>query len=104
METVPAYVSVLFILTTFATVAFLIQAIKTVGVRSLPSQILIFLLPLWILFTAVLALGGFYAKADSWPPRVVLFAVFPSLLIIVGYFVFFMLLGFLDMKMRKEKG
>jgi hypothetical protein len=89
MDPVPAYVSVVFILTTFASVAFLIQAIKAVGVRSLPSQILIFLLPLWILFTAVLALGGFYADPGSWPPRIVLFAVFPTLLTILCYFVFF---------------
>ena len=89
MDAVPPYVSIVFILTTFAAVAFLIQAIKAVGVRTLPSQILIFLLPLWILFTAVLSIGGFYTRFDVWPPRIVLFAVLPSLLVVVCYFIFF---------------
>ncbi len=89
METVPGYVSIIFILTTFATVAFLIQAIKAVGVRTLPSQILIFLLPLWILFQAVLAIFGFYQNSTAIPPRVALFAVLPALLTIVTFFIFF---------------
>ena len=89
METVPGYVSIVFILTTFATVAFLIQAIKAVGVRSLPSQILIFLLPLWILFQAALSIFGFYQNTNTVPPRIALFAVLPALLTIIVFFIYF---------------
>ena len=89
MEAVPAYVSVVFILTTFATVAFLIQAIKAVGTRSFPSQILLFTLPLWIIFQAVISIGGFYQTESSVPPRIALFGVFPALVMIIAYFLFF---------------
>ena len=89
METVPAYVSIVFILTTFVTVAFLIQAIKSVGTISLPSQILLFLLPLWIIFQAVIVIGGFYQDATAVPPRIAVFGVFPALVTIIVYFIFF---------------
>lgn len=89
MESVPSYVSIVFILTTFASVGFLIQAVKNIGRGKLPSQVLIFLLPLWIFFQAVITMGGFYQNSSSMPPRIVLFGVLPALLTIVGYFIFF---------------
>ncbi len=89
MESVPPYVSTVFILTTFAAVAFLLHAAKRVGLGKLPSQILIFLLPLWIFFQAVISMGGFYQDATANPPRLVLFGVLPALLTIVAYVVFF---------------
>ena len=89
MESVPAYVSIVFRLTTFAPVGFLIQAVRTVGTDRLSSRILIFLLPLWIFFQAALALGGFYQFTQSVPPRLLLFGVLPALLLIIAYFIFF---------------
>jgi len=89
METVPGYVSVVFILTTFAAVAFLLQAVKKAGLRSTPSNILIFLLPLWILFQAVIAIYGFYLDTSGTPPRLVIAGVLPANLLIVTYFLFF---------------
>ena len=82
METIPAYVSVVFILTTFATVAFVVQAIKDAGVDTVPSKLLALLIPFWIIVTASLAVAGFYARADVFPPRVAVFAVLPALLVI----------------------
>ena len=89
METVPAYVPVVFILTAFTTAAFLIQAVKAVGTRSLPSKILLFVLPLWIVFQAVISLGGFYQNESAVPPRVALFGALPAVVAIVTYFLFF---------------
>ncbi len=89
MDEVPGYVSVVFILTTFATVGFLVYSIKSVGTESLPSKILVFILPLWIFFQAAVALGGFYQETASFPPRIFLFGVFPALLLIIAYFAFF---------------
>ena len=89
METVPGYVSIVFILTTFASVAFLLQAAKHVGLHTLPSRILVFILPLWIIFQAILGLGGFYQKTDGFPPRIAVFGVLPAILMIAAYFVFF---------------
>lgn len=89
MEPLPAYVSTVFILTTFAAVGFLIHAIKSVGTDRLPSQILIFVLPLWIFFQAALSLGGFYKETNSLPPRLLLFGVGPALLLVIAFFLFF---------------
>ena len=89
MDELPGYVSIVFILTTFATLAFLLHAIRAVGLDRFPSKLLLFLLPLWIFFQAALGLGGFYADTGSRPPRVVLFGVLPTVLLIITYFLFF---------------
>jgi hypothetical protein len=89
MEDLPAYVSIVFIVTTFATVAFLLQAAKHVGLQTLPSRILLFLLPLWIFFHAILGVGGFYQKTNILPPRILLFGILPTILLIAVFFVFF---------------
>ena len=89
MESTHGYVSIVFILTTFAAVAFLLQMMKVAGLQRLPSRILIFLLPLWIFFQAVLALGGFYENENTLPPRLFLFGILPALLLIISYFLLF---------------
>ena len=89
MGPLPAYVSIVFILTTFAAIGFVLQAAKSVGLTKLPSRILIFLLPLWIMFQAVLAVWGFYLKTDAMPPRIALFGVWPAVMLIIVYFIFF---------------
>ena len=89
MESVPSYVSIVFFLTTFASIGFLLHAVKAAGLRYRPAQLLVFFLPLWIVFQAVLALGGFYQDLSSMPPRVVLTGVGPALLLILVYLLFF---------------
>jgi hypothetical protein len=89
MESVPGYVSVVFILTTFAAIAFLLRAVKTAGLGSLPAKLLLFLLPLWIIFQAVIAIGGFYVDVSTVPPRLVIAGVLPAVLLIAVYLLFF---------------
>ena len=89
MEAVPPYVSIVFILTTFAAIAFLLRAMRRARLGSLPSGLLFFLLPLWIFFQAVLAIGGFYQDSSTVPPRLVVFGIWPAVLLIAVYFVFF---------------
>lgn len=89
MDTVPPYVAVVFILTTFATLAFLTQIAKAVGYRSVPAKLLFFLMPLWTLFQGVIALGGFYQDESSVPPRIAVFAVLPAVITIFVYLIFF---------------
>lgn len=95
MEQVPPYVSIVFILTTFAAVAFLLQAVRSSGLDTLPGKIILFLLPLWILFQAVLSIGGFYQTTNSVPPRLFLFGVLPAIVVILSY-LFFFRTGFLE--------
>src|SRR6266404_9480744 len=89
MNTFPNYVSLVFILTTFATIAFLLRAIRSGRPGSLPTNLFFFLLPLWIIFQAILAIGGFFQDVSTVPPRLVLFAIIPAILLIAVYFVFF---------------
>jgi hypothetical protein len=89
MESLPPYVSIGFILTTFVTVGFLLQAVMTAGLDRLPSKLLLFLLPLWILLQAVLGTGGFYQATEAMPPRLFVFGVLPAILLVALYFLFF---------------
>lgn len=89
IESVPGYVSVTFILTTFLTVGFLLYAVRKTVFETVPAKILIFSLAFWILFQAMLALSGFHQNTQTFPPRVVLFGVLPALLLIIFYFAFF---------------
>ena len=91
IELVPGYVSVLFILTTFLTVGFLFSAIKQKTLNSLPAKIVITAIAFWLLFTGILALGGFYLDTRGFPPR---FALVP-----LPAFVF---IGFLFVLYRKS--
>lgn len=88
-ENLPAYVSVTFTLTTFLTVGFFFYAIRQTVFQTLPAKILISLTAFWLLFQAVIALGGFYQQTTSFPPRIALFGVLPVILLIIAYFIFF---------------
>ena len=89
MDDLPFYVSIVFILTTFAAIGFLLQGVKAVGIDRLSSRLLVFLLALSIFFQGALAMGGFYLREDVVPPRLILFAILPAVGLIVIYFVFF---------------
>ena len=95
METLPGYVSIVFILTTLAAVFFLLRAVRAAGLQKLPAKILYFLLPLWIIFQGIVSIGGFYQDTAGIPPRIAIFGVFPCLLLIAGYFIF-VRNGFID--------
>jgi hypothetical protein len=88
-ESLPAYVSITFILTTFLTVGFLLYGVRRSVLDTVPAKIFIGVIAFWLLFQAVMAMGGFYTPNGSFPPRIVLFGIFPALLLIAAYFVFF---------------
>jgi hypothetical protein len=89
IENLPSYISITFILTAFLTVGFLFYAIQQSVFETIASKILLFILPFWFFFSAILAIGGFYTSTNTIPPRVFLFAVFPALFFIILYFIFF---------------
>jgi hypothetical protein len=89
IENAPPYISIVFILTTFLTAGFLVYSVRRAKSETASSRLLFFTLPFWMIFTAVLSLGGFYQSVDSFPPRVFAFGVFPALVFIAIYFVFF---------------
>lgn len=87
-ENLPAYVSITFILTTFLTVGIFLYAIKRGAFTATATKFLSFLLPFWLIFQATLAVGGFYLNTQIVPPRLLLFALLPSLVAIILLFIF----------------
>lgn len=87
IESLPGYISITFILTTFLTVGILLYAVKRSVFDTTPAKVLVFLVGFWLLFQAAFALGGSYRVVTA-PPRVFLFGVAPALLLIALYFIF----------------
>lgn len=88
IEQIPIYVSIVFILTTFLTLAFLIFAVKISldeSVKRKWTMILIITL-VWLAIQAYLGLAGFYRNYPDLPPRFA-FAVGPPLLFIIILFL-----------------
>ncbi|MEQ1765760.1 MAG: hypothetical protein ABL984_21715 [Pyrinomonadaceae bacterium] len=94
IDGLPFYVPAVFFLTTLATIWFLVSAARSVRREALPFKLLIFLIPLWMVLTDLLATTDFY-RTNALPPRVPFFAVLPSVITIHVYFVFFRQ-GFVD--------
>lgn len=88
-ENLPAYVSITFILTTFLTVGFFLYAIRSTVFETIPAKIIVAVTAFWLIFQVVVAMSGFYQVTGIFPPRIVLFAVLPALLLIIAYFLFF---------------
>jgi hypothetical protein len=88
MDQVPAFVSVVFMVTTFITVGIFVFAIKSAGSDSFAKRFLLFIVPFWLLLQVVVASSGFYINTASLPPRLFVFGVAPALLLIIGIFVF----------------
>ncbi len=88
IENLPGYVSIIFILTTFLTIGFLLKAVKQTVFETIPAKILVFLLAFWTIFQAIIAINGFH-QVQAFPPRLVLFGVLPTILLIITYFIFF---------------
>jgi hypothetical protein len=86
-EQVSPAVSVLFILTTFAAVGILLQSLKRYGLETAPSRILVFLLPLWLLFQGIVSKGGLYAGGPNGSVLLVLAGILPALAFVL-IFVF----------------
>lgn len=89
IESLPSYISITFIFTTFLTAGFIFYAIRKASFKTFPAKFLIFLIPSWLILQAALSLSGFYLQTEKLPPRIFLFAVLPALLLIVLLFVFY---------------
>jgi hypothetical protein len=76
MQNLPFYVSLLFVITTAATLWFLFKASKNSGLVLLVSIA-------WLALQAVLAYTGFYTRLDTMPPRLFLLPGPPVLFILV---------------------
>lgn len=88
MEQVPAFVSVVFMITTFVTVGIFLFGVRSIKQSSIASKAVLFLVPFWMVFQFVIASSGFYLNTNSLPPRLFVFGFAPSLLLIALLFLF----------------
>ena len=89
IEGLPPYISIVFLLTTLATVWFFFSAARCRGGGTTGYRILTFTVPFWLLLSGYLATTDFYRRENAVPPRIVVFAVLPALVMIVSFFIFF---------------
>lgn len=88
IENLPLYIIIVFILSTLVTVRIFYNAVKRTSFSSKTTKLITFVLPFLFIFQATLAVTGFYQITDSLPPRLITFAVIPSLTGIVCLFIF----------------
>lgn len=86
---VPGFVPVVFILTTFAALGFILHAVRKSGNEGLPAQVFAFLVPFWLFFTAILSIYGFYSDTSRFPPRVFSVGALPGMIVSFVYLGFF---------------
>jgi hypothetical protein len=72
IEGLPPYVSLLFIVTTFVTVAFLYYAVKVSTFDTFPGKLVLFASSFWLVFQMSVSLSGFYQNTIARPPRLLL--------------------------------
>jgi hypothetical protein len=89
IDSLPFYVTVVFVLTTLLTIGFLFRSFRDIRLPRMAPGLLIFLIPFWMFLTAWLAMGGFYEQFQYVPPRLAIFGVFPALVLIALYFILF---------------
>ena len=78
MENLPAFISIVFGLTTLLTVGLFYKATNN-------SKLTLVILLIWLAIQAVIGLSGFYTVTETIPPRFLLLVV-PPILLIIGLF------------------
>jgi len=79
MEKLPIFISILFGMTVLGTISWFYFATK--------SRIFLALTIGWTILQSILALKGVYQDTETIPPRLMLFGVFPTLILIAGMFL-----------------
>jgi hypothetical protein len=85
---IPAAVSVTFMLTAFLTVGVFLYAVKSTRKENAAVKITLFFVPFWMMFQAILGIGGFHQVTGVVPPRIFAFGVLPCFGLIVLAFIF----------------
>ena len=87
IEGLPAYVPVVFILTTLLTVGIFFYAIFRTGPQSIGAKVLLSFTSTWLVVQAILAVGGFFQKFDVMPPRTFAFGPLPFFILTIAYLI-----------------
>lgn len=88
IENLPWYISVTFLITAFVSVGIFLHGVRQTVFDTTPAKVFASLLAFWLIFQAVLSIGGFYLVTNTMPPRLFLLGFVPALTTIILYFVF----------------
>lgn len=88
IEGLPAYVPVVFILTTLLTVGIFVYAIYRAGLQSTAAKLLLAFIFFWLVVQAILASNGFFQNFDVLPPRTFAFGALPFFILTAAYLAF----------------
>lgn len=89
LEFLPSYISIVFGITTFATLSLFIWVIKNSSSEDFrkKANVICLLLIIWLLIQAVLSLKNIYnTDINSFPPKIMLIGIFPAILAIITLF------------------
>ncbi len=89
IENLPSYISVIFILTTIATLLLFYEVINSSSIEKTRKKAAFFLVSfsIWLIIQAVLTLNNFYnSDPNLFPPKIVLFGILPLLLTVIWLF------------------
>jgi hypothetical protein len=88
MEPTSSLTSVIFLAATFFAVGVFLFGAKQAAQTGMAAKAALFLVPFWMMFQAVLGLGGFFTAIEAFPPRIVLFGVLPANLLLLSALLF----------------
>ncbi|HMP66209.1 MAG TPA: hypothetical protein PKD11_11540 [Pyrinomonadaceae bacterium] len=84
MASISLLTSVLFAAAVVLTVGIFLSAVRKADSSSFSTKFVIFIIPFWMMFQAILGIGGFYRDFGSFPPRIVIFGVLPAVVVLVS--------------------
>jgi hypothetical protein len=85
----PAYISVVFLITVFVTVVLFIHLVRKAGDDNPAVRVLIYLTPLWMVLHGFNALAGYYAPEPTSIPLMMLTGPLPAVLFLGAYLLLF---------------
>lgn len=88
MVSISLLTSLLFTATVVLTVGIFFSALRSTGSNSFAAKFVMFVIPFWMMFQAILGIGGFYQVTETFPPRIVLFGVLPSAIVVFSLLIF----------------
>jgi hypothetical protein len=85
----PAYISVVFLITVFVTAGLFIHLVRKAGDDKPAVRVLTYLIPLWMILHGFNALAGYYAPDPASIPLMMLTGPLPALLFLGTFFLLF---------------
>lgn len=84
MASISLLTSVLFAAAVVLTIGIFLSAVRKADSGSFATKFVVFIIPFWMMFQAILGTGGFLQDFGSFPPMIVILAGFPPKVTLVS--------------------